>query len=454
MNNILPFVVNIDIIQISQSYVLEINSGNFIICLQAFFNYLMPDHDAKVFNPPSTHRISNWDVIVNLLLGGFRRWDAVYFLHIAEHGYTYENSLAFFPLFPMVVRFLAKTLFSPLLFIMNYQSVLLITAVAVNLICFIQSAKMLYALGVKVLGDDMLSYKAAQLYCINPASIFFSAAYSESMFALMSFWGMFYVEDGSLLKAALFFSLSAGTRANGIVNAGYILHKKFIELCQKMSSLQKSQFNNTFTMVMAVMSTLWFSAWSAIFLLTVCMASFIFFQFYAYEMYCSVPASKEDMPSHILNYGNENHYKMPHTGLASWCHDHLPFSYFYVQNTHWDNGFLRYYHFKQIPNFLLAAPMVGLCLFAVSLYIGKNTTYCVTLGLYDPRDSAHKKSDDGDEEMGVTGRKALGFENKRCLTYIIHMLFLVVFGMLCMHVQVGSSPIPLQAQSDCTCWFP
>ncbi|ELT98164.1 hypothetical protein CAPTEDRAFT_226128 [Capitella teleta] len=125
---------------------------------------------------------------------------------------------------------------------------------------------------------------------------------------------------------------------------------------------------------------------------------------------------------------------MPHTGTAKWCNDFLPFSYFYVQNTHWDNGFLHYYQVKQIPNFLLAAPMVFLCVFASAMYIGKNTTYSVTLGLIDPNDAAHKKSDD--EELGSSSRRGLGFDSKKCLVYVCHMLYMVMFGVLFMHVQV------------------
>lgn len=72
------------------------------------FNALVHDHAATdVFNPPDVSAPSKstpMDDAVEFSLSGFRRWDAIYMIHIAEHGYTYEHTVAFFPAFPLMVR--------------------------------------------------------------------------------------------------------------------------------------------------------------------------------------------------------------------------------------------------------------------------------------------------------------------------------------------------------------
>jgi phosphatidylinositol glycan class V len=221
-----------------------IQSRVFVLILQAFFNCLIPDHDAKVFNPPSRDQPKLGDRIVDTVLGGFRRWDAIYFLHIAEHGYTYENTLAFFPLFPLLVRLIANTVLFPLQYCMSYASVLLVSAVLFNMVCFVLSAMTLFKLGQRVLGNYSLAYRATQLYCVNPASVFFSAAYSESCFALLAFHGMLATECKQLMMGACYIALSGSARSNGLVNIGFMLHRTvkdgFRTLSQVVSTGQKN----------------------------------------------------------------------------------------------------------------------------------------------------------------------------------------------------------------------
>ena len=167
------------------------------------------------------------DQLVTLMFGGFVRWDAQYFMHIAQYGYTHENTLAFFPLFPLLVRCVAAVIGVPLLYILNYHSVLLVSAVLINFILFVQTAIVFHKLSEEVLRDEALAYRAALLFCINPASVFFSAPYSEGLFAFLTFSALLFSEthSSSSLGAAVF-GLASSARSNGLVNVGFVLYRK------------------------------------------------------------------------------------------------------------------------------------------------------------------------------------------------------------------------------------
>jgi len=367
-----------------------------------------------VFNPPSTVEPNTIDHAIDIALGGFRRWDAVYFLHIAEHGYTYENTLAFFPLFPLMVRTLANSALYPLQFCMSYASVLLISAVSVNITCFVLSAVTLYELGRTVLGSNVVAYRAAQFYCINPANVFFSAAYSESCYALLAFRGMLLLERGLWTSAALSFALSCAARSNGLVNVGFLLHR----FARDMVALYfRSVATVSFSRVglkLCRISTL----------LTICAAPFAAFQYHAYTVFCNQETVDQDVPEHIRLYGAEMGYKMPLAGPSVWCAWKLPLSYSYIQSSHWNVGFLSYYELKQIPNFLLATPMAVLCLCAMVSYASKHMSCCLYSGLMP-----ENYTDDANPDK-------YHFLPKNCFVYIVHMSFLLTIGLLFMHVQV------------------
>ena len=74
--------------------------------------------------------------------------------------------------------------------LMHYSSSLRLSAVLVNVATFVAAALALYELSRRVLKDERLAYKSALYFCVSPASIFFSAAYTESLHAALSFAAM------------------------------------------------------------------------------------------------------------------------------------------------------------------------------------------------------------------------------------------------------------------------
>ena len=105
----------------------------------------------------------------------------------------------------------------------------------------------------------------------------------------------------------------------------------------------------------------------------------------------------------------------------------LPLLYSHIQDVYWDVGFLRYFELKQIPNFLLAMPMASLGIMAAYAYYQANPDMCLRLGLWE---SASRRLD----------KPTPGFFNPKVFVYVVHSTALLIFGTLCMHVQVRTSP--------------
>lgn len=66
-----------------------------------------------------------------------------------------------------------------------------------------------------VLGSEIWADYATIFFCFNPASIFYSAVYTESLFAAASFVGMLLVEKQSFWAGVFCFALAAAARSNG-----------------------------------------------------------------------------------------------------------------------------------------------------------------------------------------------------------------------------------------------
>lgn len=321
-------------------------------------------------------------------LGGFLRWDAQYYLHIYRYGYTYENTLAFFPLFPSVVNLLAS-------FVPGHSNTLfLVIGIVLNNVIFVFAALVLFDLTMRIYDNVLMSYNSTVLFCINPASIFFSAPYSESLFAFTTFYGMYYVLREHIWKSTFFFSFSVLNRSNGLLNAGFLLYAFIQSAVRKRKILFKSLVGTCFIF-----------------------ACFGSFQVYGYYKFCTLQEYKFD--PEVIDYASVNNLITPsNNSLPPWCGVRLPYSY--IQEKYWKNiGFLSYFQFKQIPNFLLASPCIFLVLKFGFQYFYKNNI--IYLGL--------RRQDKPD------------------FVFIVHSMFLTIFCFFCIHVQVttrmlaSSSPV-------------
>lgn len=301
-----------------------------VFTLQAIFNLAIPDHNADAFRTPRDAADSLADRVVLWLFGGLSRWDAQYFLHIAEQGYTYEQTVAFFPLYPWLLRQSADIFVDPILgSYLSHHSELLISGVLLNASFFVVAAVALHEL-TRHLFSRELAHEAVLLFCFNPASIFFTACYTESLFSAISFSGVLALEQNRPNWATLLFVLGGLVRSNGFLSAGFLIYAGFII---------------TWTPV------------RAIFRASLCFVPFLAFQCYAWSLFC-VPDYSNPIPEPVVNQASQSGYRLAGRNVSEWCSGPLPFSYSYVQSRYWNVGFLKYYTARQIPNFALAMPVV------------------------------------------------------------------------------------------------
>jgi hypothetical protein len=133
----------------------------------------------------------------HLFLGVFARWDAGWFLRIAEHGYDTRQSAAFFPLYPLCVRALAFALRSHLA-----------AGFVISLVAAAGAAGVLYRLS--------RSRDAVVLFALYPIAYVFTSVYSDGLFLLLALAAFDAAVRGRSLAAGIFGGLAVATRLLGL----------------------------------------------------------------------------------------------------------------------------------------------------------------------------------------------------------------------------------------------
>lgn len=147
------------------------------------------------------------DVIVEPLA----HWDAVWYLTIANQGYDGADSPrhAFFPLYPLLARGLGELGGGG-------AGAVLIAAYAVSLAAFFAALVLLYRLTALELGRRA-AWPTLLLLCVFPASLYFGAPYSESLFLLCSVGAFHAARTGSWAWAGVAAAGASATRSAGIL---------------------------------------------------------------------------------------------------------------------------------------------------------------------------------------------------------------------------------------------
>jgi len=408
----------------------------FILILQLVCNCVIPDHDAGVFQWPEDPDLepSPADKLTGFLLDGLVRWGGQHFLHIAQHGYTYESNLAFFPLYPLTVRTLASALhwLQADYQIIHFYSLLKISAILLSNVFFVLATHELYDLSRRVLKDEYLAYKAALFFAINPASIFFSAPYSESLNALLTFFALAKFTKAFSSKSCVAVCLASATRSNSIINLGFVVYHslKIVATETILFVRTKKMAKDKAEMSTTIANILGDALIPGLFNLVGCVVSFIAFQYFCFTNFCRVTQNKQaELGSYVIQYGRDNLLKVVGDDPSDWCQYEPPVAYGYVQKVYWNNGFLNYWEVKQLPNFLVALPAVMMILWHSYEFVRVHWDYVKRLGLVD------------NNLLGIPRRACRQVREyqvlpRECFVYVVHATALTVFAVLFMHVQV------------------
>lgn len=176
---------------------------------------------------------------------------------------------------------------------------------------------------------ERIARKTATLYALTPAGVFMSAGYSEPLFALISFIGMYVREKQFYALAGCFFGVATLLRSNGLLwglvflgDLGKIINGFYKSCTTPGKQALRGVFIATGLQVIVGGMMIGFA--------------FVGVQYYAYTLYC-------------LGYST-----------AEWCEKTVPLIYSHVQNKYWGMGFLRYWTPNNIPNFLFAFPTLAI----------------------------------------------------------------------------------------------
>src|SRR5262245_3965494 len=147
----------------------------------------------------------------NLSLAAWARWDAGWYLSIAERGYWYDpqgpSSVAFFPLLPLLMRGLGALTG-------NYAAAGLLIA---NLAAL--AAVLALWRWVSTEAGPAAAERAALWLLVYPFSFYFHSIYAESLFFLLVTLTLHASARGQRLAAGLCAGLAAVTRPMGVLLA-------------------------------------------------------------------------------------------------------------------------------------------------------------------------------------------------------------------------------------------
>lgn len=356
-----------------------------VVLLAVLAHLALPEHEASgalQVRAAPTCRLAP-------LLGAFTRWDAAHFLAAARDGWTCEQRFAFFPLYPLLVRVLSAWLRPRALSGCEDESAM-VAAVLLSNAAFVAATVLLFHLTAAVLrvrcDSARRPYEAALFFCVSPASVFFSTAYSEACFAASVFGGMLLLQHGRAWVGAGLLAVGSALRANGTLNALVVAS----DATRRAASAWTRPSGRAGAAELIAGGTQ-----SALVL-----SPYALWVVAGHQRLCTLSGAPP----------------------PKFCARRWPDVYQHVQAEYWGVGFLRYYQLRQLPNFALAAPTLLACARACAAAAAQSSRrHWRAPGALIARG-----------ELADTARRA----PPGTVLYLVHWTALTLIGLLLSNVQV------------------
>lgn len=350
-----------------------------------------PCHDSVDSEGPVTSWISNG-------IESSIPWDGVYFMRIAQCGYESDQIFAFFPLLPAIMRGCGEV-FRVMYRILLHQDASMehmrlvfgLAGFGVNMMAFCGAALCLYRLGNMVVKDKDVVALSVLLFCFNPASVFYSAVYTESLFAFCTWMGLIRVLESqrTYWGGVFWFALASSLRSNGILAIWFLVYEWMRNM--PLSNQRLVYFAKTLI-------------GSGI----VCIP-YLGMQAYGYISFC--------------RQGHES---------PEWCDSGLPSIYGYVQNKYWEVGFLNFYEkLVRLPFVVQSLPVIALSVAACWTWTYASLKRACSLGFVSLQP---------DEIRNIRSRvkHSCCIIEPRVGPFVYHLALMTAVATLVMHVNVAT----------------
>lgn len=144
----------------------------------------------------------------------FAGWDSGWYFDIASRGYYFntegQSSIAFFPLYPMLMRAVAWPFGGT-------DKAIWVAGIVVSCSAFVLALLAVHRFTERVFSDREVARRTVLYLAIFPFSLFFTRVYAESVLLLTSVMAISSAYQGRWWRAGIWGALAAFARPNGIL---------------------------------------------------------------------------------------------------------------------------------------------------------------------------------------------------------------------------------------------